>query len=109
MDRGAWWATAHGVAKSWTRLSDKIAGRNINSLRYADDTTVMAESEEELKSLLMKVKSHSRVRIFATPWTVAYQAPLSMGFSRQLSWSGLPFPSPEDLPNPGIKPGSPAL
>ena len=59
MDRGAWWATAHGVAKSWTRLSDKIAGRNINSLRYADDTTVMAESEEELKSLLMKVKEES--------------------------------------------------
>ena len=44
-----------------------------------------------------------------TPWTVAYQAPLSMGFSRQKYWSGLPFPSPGDLPNPGIKPGSPAL
>ena len=45
----------------------------------------------------------------ATPWTVACQAPLSMGFSRQEYWSGLPFPSPGDLPNPGIKPGSPAL
>ena len=44
-----------------------------------------------------------------TPWTVAHQAPLSMGFSRQEYWSGLPFPSPGDLPNPGIKPGSPAL
>ena len=44
-----------------------------------------------------------------TPWTVAYQAPQSMEFSRQEYWSGLPFPSPEDLPNPGIKPGSPAL
>ena len=43
----------------------------------------------------------SRVRLFATPWTVAYQAPLSMGFSRQECWSGLPFPSPGDLPNPG--------
>ena len=43
------------------------------------------------------------------PWTVAYQAPLSMGFSRQEYWSGLPFPSPGDLPNPGIEPGSPAL
>ena len=42
-----------------------------------------------------------------TPWTVAYQAPPSMGFSRQEYWSGLPFPSPRDLPNPGIKPGSP--
>ena len=45
----------------------------------------------------------------ATPWTVAYKAPLSMGFSRQEYWSGLPFPSPGDLSNPGIKPGSPAL
>ena len=44
-----------------------------------------------------------------TPWTVAPQAPLSMGFSRQEYWSGLPFPSPGDLPNPGIKPESPAL
>ena len=44
-----------------------------------------------------------------TPWTVAYQAPLSMGFSRQEYWSGLPFPSPGDLPGPGIEPGSPAL
>jgi len=46
---------------------------------------------------------------FATPWTVARQAPLSMGFSRQEYWNGLPFPSPGDLPNPGIKPGSLAL
>ena len=44
-----------------------------------------------------------------TPWTVARQAPLSMGFSRQEYWSGLPFPSPEDLPDQGIEPGSPAL
>ena len=55
------------------------------------------------------MNSLSRVRLFVTPWTVACQAPLSMGFSRQEYWSGLPFPSPEDLPNPGIKPGSPAL
>ena len=44
-----------------------------------------------------------------TPWTVAHQAPLSMGFSRQEYWSGLPFPSPGDLPSPGIEPRSPAL
>ena len=55
------------------------------------------------------MKSLSRVRLFATPWTVAYQAPLSMGFSRQEYWSGLPFPSPGDLPDPGIEPRSPAL
>ena len=51
----------------------------------------------------------SRVQLFATPWTVAHQAPPSMGFSRQEYGSGLPFPSPADLPNPGIEPRSPAL
>ena len=54
-----------------------------------------------------KVKSLSRVQLFVTPWTVAYQVPLSMGFSRQEYWSGLPFPSPGDLPDPGIEPRSP--
>ena len=49
----------------------------------------------------------SHVWLFATPWTVACQASLSMGFSRQEYWSGLPFPPPEDLPNPGIEPASP--
>ena len=48
-------------------------------------------------------------RLFATPWTAAHQAPLSMGFSRKGYWSGLLFPSPGDLPNPGIEPGSPKL
>ena len=47
--------------------------------------------------------------LFATPWTAAHQAPLSLGLSRQAYWSGLPFPSPGDLPDPGIKPWSPAL
>ena len=55
------------------------------------------------------MKSLSRVQLFATPWTVSHQAPLPMGFSRQEYWSGLPFPSPGDLPNPGIEPRSPAL
>ena len=51
--------------------------------------------------------SHSsRVQLFATLWTVAHQAPLSMGFSRQEYWSGLPCPPPGDLPDPGIKPAS---
>ena len=49
------------------------------------------------------------VQLFATLWTVAYQAPLFMGFSRQEYWSGLQFPSPGDLPDPGIEPGSPTL
>ena len=57
----------------------------------------------------VKVKSLSRVRLFATQWTIAHQAPPSMGVSRQEYWSGLPFPSPGDLPDPGIKPRSPTL
>ena len=57
----------------------------------------------------MKVKSLSRVPLFVTPWTVAYQAAQSMGFSRQEYWSGLPFPSLEHPSDPGIKPQSPAL
>ena len=75
----------HGVTKNWTRLSNWITKLEI----------------------IVKVKSLSRVWLFSTPWTVAYQAPPSMGFSRQEYWSGLPFPSPGDLPDPGIEPGSP--
>ena len=57
----------------------------------------------------VKVKSLSCVRLFATPWTIAHQAPPSIGFSRQEYWSGFPFPSPEDLPNPEIELRSPPL
>ena len=85
MDRQACWATVYEVAKSWTHLV----------------TTPRPPASE--------VKSLSRVRLFATPWTVAYQAPPSMGFSRQECWSGLPFLSPGDLLDPGMEPGSPAL
>ena len=56
-----------------------------------------------------KEKSLSCVRLFVTPWTVAYQGPLSIGFSRQEYWSGLPCPSPGDLPDPGIEPRFPTL
>ena len=55
------------------------------------------------------MKSLSRTRLFANPWTVAYWAPPSMGFSRQEYWSGLPFPSLRNIPDPGIEPWSPAL
>ena len=62
----------------------------------------------------MHALSLSQVQLFydpmdCSPWTVARQAPLSMGFSRQEYWSGLPFPSPGELPHPGLEPGSPAL
>ena len=57
----------------------------------------------------VKVKSLSHVQLFVTLWIVAHEAPPSMGFSRQEYWSGLPFPSAGDLPDPGIKPRSPAL
>ena len=57
----------------------------------------------------VKVKSLSRVQLFATRGTVGHQAPPSMGFSRQEYWNGLPFPSPGDLPDPEIEPRSPTL
>ena len=60
-------------------------------------------------SMKMKVEWLRPVQLFSPPWTVAHQAPPSMGFSRQEYWSGLPFPSSGDLPNPGTEPGSPAL
>ena len=64
----------------------------------------MGKEVHKVKLLLL-----SRVRLFEIPLTVVYQASPSMGFSRQEYWSGLPFPSPGDLPDPGIKPRSPAL
>ena len=60
-----------------------------------------------ISELKVKVKSLSRVLLFATPWTVAYQAPPSLGFSRQEYRSGFPFPSPEILPTQGSNPGLP--
>ena len=82
----------HPNTAFWTFLLTMIA----NPFLLSDSCTV-------------KVKLLSRVRLFATPWTVAHQAPLSMGFSRQEYWSGLPFPSPGYPPDPGIEPGSPTL
>ena len=106
MDGGIWWAAISGVTQSRTRL--KRLSSSSSSLIYA---SLMAQLEKNLLAMQekVKVKSLSRVRLFATPWTVAYQAPLSMGFSRQQYWSGLPFPSPGDLPDPEIEPGSLAL
>ena len=69
------------------------------------------DKKSYLETTVTKVKSESEVvqscPTLCDPWTVTHQAPPSMGFSRQEYWSGLPFPSPEDLPGPGIEPGSP--
>ena len=61
------------------------------------------------QNVRVKASSLSRVQLFVTLWTVACQAPLSMGFPRQGHWSGLTFPPPGDLPDPAIEPGSPAF
>ena len=71
--------------------------------------------EEQLLTVICFIESYmvvyllSYVRLFAAPWTVAHQAPPSMGFSRQEYWNGLPLPSPGDLSDPGIEPRSAAL
>ena len=70
---------------------------------------ILGEETEAVLIDMCPYKSLTRFQLFATPWMVACQAPLSMGFSRQEYWSGLPFPSPGALHNPGIEPGSPAL
>ena len=69
-----------------------------------DERKVVVETGQFVAAQLL-----GHVRLFATPWTVAHQAPLSMGFSRQEYWSGLPFPLAGDLLDPGIEPESPAL
>ena len=103
------------VAQSCPTLSDPMAcsppSSSIHGIFQAKvlEWGAIATIDQIYISLnVFQVKSFSRVRPFATPRTVAYQAP-SMGFSRQECWSGLPFPSPEDLPDPGIEPVSPAL
>ena len=67
---------------------------------------LLSHSTVFCKSVLTRASSLSGVRLSATPWTVALQAPLFVGFSRQESWSGLTFPSPGDLPDPELKPSS---
>ena len=72
-------------------------------------STTTQEKQTTAANMNFEVKSLSRVRLFATPWTIAHQAPPSVGFSRQEYWSGLLFPSPGGLPNPGMEPRFPAL
>ena len=88
---------------------DVSSGLVMWSLLCWDTVTLCLTSVVFLLLIDIKVKSLRSVLLFATPWTVAYQSPPSMGFSRHECWSGLPFPSPGDLTNPGIEPGSPTL
>ena len=85
-----------GGGRGWRRSCNYVHQTPISCFQW------IYESEKSVNSL-------SHIWLFATPWTVAHQTPLSMGFPRQESWSGLPYPSPGDLPNPGIEPGSLAL
>ena len=87
--------------KKWTYHSSEFLLQDLDSLDRRDSESFCLPPERKW--------SHSVVSDSVTPWTVAYQALLSMGFFRQGYWSGLPFPSPGDLPNPGIKPGLPTL
>ena len=113
MDRGAWWATVYGVAKSLAQLK----WLSTHTWMY-DICRVLCVCEKwSWQPFVFYFSIYpcvclsplSRVWFFVNPWTLAHQAPLSMGCSRQEYWSGLPFPSPGDLPDPGIEPRSPAL
>ena len=94
---------------SWIRVSASFLPfyGPLEFVSEADGTKTVTLGKDY--SIKVKVKSLSPVQLFAVPWTVVYQASLSMGFSRQEYWSGLPFLSPGDLPDPGIEPRSPAL
>ena len=111
-----WGAASLKLLESQASFSSMVPSNFPRDLPFSTASVVsfrdMSLKLLQLASLLIlsvKVKSLSSVRLFVTPQTVTYQAPPSQGFSRQEYWSGLPFPSPADLPNPGIEPKSPAL
>ena len=107
MDRGAWRATVHGAAKSRSQLSTST-----HTFEERERTTSAGEPGTSPSSpgagpwCRGVLSRFSRVQLFVTPWTVARQAPLSIGFSRQEYWRGLLCPPSGDLPNPRIQPPS---
>ena len=109
-DGGAWWAAIYEVTQSQTRL------KRLSSSSSSESSFLFTTKHMVIKSAGC-CWYHSfnipcvlcRVRLFVTPWNIAHQVPLSMGFSGQEYWSGLPFLSPGDLPDPGTEPGSPEL
>ena len=102
LEKAAVWGGGYTVTHS----------RNLTYLgqrRVSEDTCFILSKRYSIDNLPNYVcQSLSHVRLFATPWTAAHQAPLSMGFSSQEYWGGLPCPPPGDLPKPGIEPGSQA-
>ena len=86
------------------RQNNRCPGQGLREERFYTESSFATAVE-----CMCVLSGFSRVWLFAIPWTIARQAPLSMGFSRQEYWSGLPCPPPGDLLDPGIKPGSPAL
>ena len=129
MDKEGWYAAVHSITKSLTWLSNwtELIVTHLYATNLWDKELTRNYhfcTDYVIKNILLwkkkvswvkqctwrwKVKLLSYVQIFVTPWTVDYQASSSMGFSRQKYWRGLPFPSPGDLPNSGIKSWSPPL
>ena len=104
---GPWWPTTHFVCTD----QDYVSCQSNCDLMSQGGLACCSpwDCKQSAMTGWLKVKSLSHVQLFATPWTVVFQPPPSMGFSRQEYWSGLPCPSPGDLPDPGIEPGSPTL
>ena len=114
-----WPGEFHGLYSSWGRKESDTTERlnwteSSQMVKIEGEKSFIIMKQKQHKCLLslkrnmkgIKWKSFSHVQLFATPWTVAHQAPLSLEFSRQEYWSGLPCPAPGDLPNPGVEPRS---
>ena len=82
---------------------------NESRRRIYEHNKMFNKEAENIEDCFLGSQIACYVQLFATPWTAALQAPLSIGYSRQEYWDGLPFPSPRDLPDPGIESRSPAL
>jgi len=97
------------VLQSYLKKKEKNQINNLTLHLKQLDKEEMENPRVSRRKERKKVKSLTHFQLFVTPWTVVYQAPPSMEFSIQEYWSGLPFPSPENLPDPGIESGSPTL